>query len=134
MPSTAARSSSLLAARQLGVALSTAALLSRTGQLEVDSETDGSDARFVTRGSVQACWLVRQRQGRSATQQEAVALNEAARFTGRSERELTDLVRAGVLEQLSGRRACQITATSIQAWLEACGERNVVSGPIAVDT
>ncbi|MDA8285612.1 MAG: site-specific integrase, partial [Actinomycetota bacterium] len=42
------------AARQLGVALSTAALLSRTGQLEVDPETDSSGARFVTRTSVDA--------------------------------------------------------------------------------
>ena len=41
------------AARQLEVALSTAALLSRTGQLDVDPETDSSGARFVTRTSVE---------------------------------------------------------------------------------
>ncbi len=49
------------AARQLKVALSTAALLSRTGQLEVDPETDSSGARFVTRTSVQQYWLDRRR-------------------------------------------------------------------------
>ena len=49
------------AARQLKVALSTAALLSRTGQLEVDPETDSSGARFVTRTSVQQYWLERRR-------------------------------------------------------------------------
>jgi len=106
------------AARQLGVALSTAALLSRTGELEVDPETDGSGARFVTRASVQACWLARQRRGQSAEQQEAVALDELARFTGRSQSDVMDLVRAGVLEQRPGRRACQITAASVQVWME----------------
>ncbi len=109
------------AARQLGVALSTAALLSRTGQLEVDSETDGSDARFVTRASVQARWLARQRRGQAAEQLEAVALDEVARFTGRSQSDVMDLVRAGVLEQLPGRRACQITAASVQVWLAERG-------------
>ena len=41
-----------------------------------------------------------------------------ARFTGHSTRELMDLVRAGVLEQVPGRRACQLTATSLRAWME----------------
>ncbi len=109
------------AARKLGVALSTAALVSRIGQLEVDPETDGSDARFVTRTSVQACWLARQRRGRPALQQEAVALDEVARFTGHSQSDVMDLVRAGVLEQLPGRRACQITAASVQVWLAERG-------------
>ena len=109
------------AARQLGVALSTAALLSRTGQLEVDSETDGSGARFVTRVSVQACWLARQRRHLPAVQPETVALDEVARFTGRSEREVTDLLRSGVLQQLPGRGACRITLGSLQAWLTARG-------------
>jgi hypothetical protein len=40
------------AARALNVALSTAALLSCTGQLDIDPETDSSGARFVTRTSV----------------------------------------------------------------------------------
>ena len=53
------------AARQLTVALSTAALLSRTGQLEVDPETDSSGARFVTRVSVEGYWLNRRRGRRS---------------------------------------------------------------------
>ncbi|MDA8282087.1 MAG: site-specific integrase, partial [Actinomycetota bacterium] len=46
------------AARALKVALSTAALMSRTGQLDVDLETDSSRARFVARASVEECWLV----------------------------------------------------------------------------
>jgi integrase len=105
------------AARALKVALSTAALLSRTGQLDVDPETDASGARFVTLASVEACWLARHQRRRSVGQVEALPLDEVARFAGRNERELTDLVRAGVLEQVPGRRACQITAASVQAWL-----------------
>ena len=93
------------AACQLKVALSTAALLSRRGQLEIDPETDSSRARFVTRASVQACWLARQRRHLPAVQPEAVALDEVARFTGRSEREVTDRLRAGVLQQLPGHGA-----------------------------
>jgi len=53
------------AARQLGVALSTAALFSRDGQLEVDPETDSSGALFVTRVSVEGYWLNRRRGRRS---------------------------------------------------------------------
>jgi len=45
------------AARQLKVALSTAALLSRTGSLEVDLESDSSGARYVTRASVETYWF-----------------------------------------------------------------------------
>ena len=47
------------AACQLKIALSTAALLSRTGQLEVDPETDSSGSRFVIRASVAGYWLHR---------------------------------------------------------------------------
>jgi hypothetical protein len=44
------------AARQHKVTLSSAALLSRTRQLEVDPGTDSSGARFGTRASVDAYW------------------------------------------------------------------------------
>ena len=44
------------AARQHKVTLSSAALLSRTRQLEVDPVTDSSGARFGTRASVDAYW------------------------------------------------------------------------------
>ena len=47
-----------------------------------------------------------------------MALDEVARFTGRSQSDVMDLVRAGVLEQRPGRRACQITAASVQVWME----------------
>jgi len=40
-----------------------------------------------------------------------------ARFTGHSTAELMDLVHAGILEQIPGRRACQLTATSLRAWM-----------------
>jgi hypothetical protein len=105
------------AARQLGVALSTAALLSRTGELEVDPETDASGARFVTRASVQVCWFDRQRRGRTAEKVEAVAVDEVARLTGCSVREVMDLARAGVLEQLPGRQPCQLSTASLKIWL-----------------
>jgi len=62
------------AARQLGVALSTAALLSRTGQLEVDPEIDSSGARFVTRRSVEA-HMTRRHGGRPARRREVGEAN-----------------------------------------------------------
>jgi hypothetical protein len=46
-----------------------------------------------------------------------VALDEAGRFTGETPRALMDLVRAGVLEQVPGRRVAQLTATSLRAWM-----------------
>jgi hypothetical protein len=108
------------AARQLGVALSTAALLSRTGQLEVDPETDSSGARFVTRASVCTRWIDRQSKTRGREHIEpALSLTDVAQFTGQSEREIMDLVRAGMLRQLCGRTSCQITAASLRAWLSA---------------
>ena len=59
--------------------------MSRTGQLDVDPETDSSGARFVTRASVQQCWLDRQSKARSRRRAEpAVPLAEVARFTGES--------------------------------------------------
>jgi integrase len=106
------------AARALKVALSTAALMSRTGQLEVDPETDSSAARFVTRVSVQQCWLDRQSKTRSrGTMEQAVPLAEVARFTGKTPRALMDLVRAGTLRQLPGRHRCEITVDSLDSWL-----------------
>jgi integrase len=105
------------AARQLGVALSTAALLSRTGQLKVDPETDSSGARFVTRPSVDAYWLARPSGRRPAALPDAVPLADVVRFTGRSEREVMDLVRSRVLNEVPGRRPGQITVSSLHRWL-----------------
>ena len=42
------------------------------------------------------------------------------RFTGRSRSELLDLVRAGVLEEVPGRGACELTAASLRSWMTAC--------------
>jgi integrase len=108
------------AARALKVALSTAALLSRTGQLDVDPETDSSGARFVTRPSVQQCWLDRQSSTRSRRRAElAVPLVEVARFTGESPKKIVDLVRTGVLEQGRSSEAPTVTIASLRAWLAA---------------
>jgi integrase len=104
------------AARQLKVALSTAALLSRTGQLQVDPETDSSGARFVTRTSVEAYWLDHRRASPRGGPG-GVAVGEVARFTGTSEQAIVDLVRSGVLVQMPGTRRRTITAGSLQAWL-----------------
>jgi len=53
-----------------------------------------------------------------------VALAEVLRFTGRNEREVVDLVRAGVLTQIPGQRRCEIPSASLRTWLagEAHGE------------
>jgi hypothetical protein len=108
------------AAAKLRVALSTAAALSRAAQLEIDPESDSSGARFVTRGSVDRCWIARQaRTKHGAPQtQAAVPIGKVARFTGRNTRDIVDLVRAGILQQLPGRRDCEITASSLQSWLQ----------------
>lgn len=41
------------AARHLNLAVSTIGLMAKRGELHVDPETDSSDARFVTRASVE---------------------------------------------------------------------------------
>ena len=51
-----------------------------------------------------------------------VPIAEVSRFTGHSTRALMDFVRAGVLEQVAGRRACQLTSTSLRAWTAERGE------------
>ena len=106
----------LAAARQLEDALSTAVLLSRTGQPDVDPESDSSGARFVTRTSVEAYWLD-QRRASARGGPGGVPVGEVARFTGRSEQAVMDLVRAGVLVQMPGTRRRTITVGSLQAWL-----------------
>ena len=50
---------------------------------------------------------------------------EVARFTGHTSAELMDLVRAGVLEQVPGRRACQLTVRSLRAWMASRDDQGV---------
>ena len=108
------------ASRQLTVALSTTALLVNRGDLDADPETDSSSATFVTRASVERCWIARNATTKRRADQAPVGVPvaEVARFTGRGARELMDLVRAGVLEQVPGRRACQLTPASLRTWME----------------
>jgi hypothetical protein len=47
----------------------------------------------------------------------AVPIAEVARSTGCSTTELMDLVRQGVLEQIIGRRRCELTAASLREWM-----------------
>jgi hypothetical protein len=117
------------AARQLRVAMSTAALLVKRGDLDLDSETDSSGAKFVTRASLKRCWIARNaaRRRRASQAPVGVPIAEVARFTGHSTRELMDLVRAGVLEQVSGRRACQLTPESLRAWMASREDEHAVS-------
>jgi integrase len=108
------------AARVLKLAVGTVGLMVKQGELEVDPETDTSHARFVTRASVEA-WRVA-RAGdppRRRPERATVPLADVVRFTGRSQIELLDLVRAGVLEQAAGRRGCELTAASLRAWMTA---------------
>jgi integrase len=108
------------AARQMKVAAGTAGLLARRGDLSVDPETDSSGAIFVTRASVEQCWIARATpRQRRAQVQPGMPIAEVSRFTGHSTRELMDLVRAGVLEQVPGRRACELTAASLRLWLSS---------------
>ncbi|MHB1986642.1 MAG: hypothetical protein ACYCSF_01455 [Acidimicrobiales bacterium] len=106
------------AARQLKLTFTTVRLLALNGDLELDPETDTSGARFVTRHSVQACWLARTEvKRRKAKPVAAVPFAEVLRFTGLGRRAVVDLIRAGILEELPGRRTCEITTTSLEAWL-----------------
>jgi integrase len=106
------------AARLLGTALSTAALLSRTGELEVDLETDSSGARFVTRASVQRYWItLQEKRPRRHQALIGIPVDEVARFTVYTTTELLDLIKAGVLEQVSGRHQVMLKASSLRAWM-----------------
>ncbi len=118
-----------VAARQMKVAAGTAGLLARRGDLSVDLETDSSGAIFVTRASVEQCWIARAtpRQRRAQTQP-GVPIAEVSRFTGHSARDLMDLVRAGVLEQVPGRRACQLTPASLRAWMTNRNNETTTTG------
>ncbi|MHB1554381.1 MAG: hypothetical protein ACYCZP_10690 [Acidimicrobiales bacterium] len=109
------------AARQLKLSFTTIRLLATRGDLELDPETDTSGARFVTRASVEACWLARNKaKQRKAQPVATVSFAEVMRFTGLGRRDVVDLVRAGVLEELSGRRStCEIAAAGLDAWLVA---------------
>ena len=106
------------AARQLKLTFTTVRLLAIGRDLELDPETDTSGARFVTRASVQTCWLARTAAKRRKAQPVAtVPFAEVVRFTGFGRRAVVDLIRAGVLEELPGRRTCDITTASLDTWL-----------------
>jgi hypothetical protein len=119
------------AARQLKLTFSTVRLLAIGGDLELDRETDTSGARFVTRTSVQSCWLARnEAKRRKARPVATVPFAEVVRFTGLGRRAVVDLVRAGVLEELPGRRSmCEITTTSLEAFLVS-DDAALISGTI----
>jgi hypothetical protein len=46
------------ATRRLKLAVSTVGVLVKRGELDIDPESDGSDARFVTRASVERYWAL----------------------------------------------------------------------------
>lgn len=103
------------AATQLNLAVSTIGLMAKRGQLEVDSETDGSAARFVTRQSVER--YRREHQASVVEAPAAVALGDIVRFIERGQVELLDLVRAGVLDEVGGRGPCRLTTASLRTWM-----------------
>jgi hypothetical protein len=94
--------------------------MAERGRLEVDRETDSSNTVFVTRGSVEASRVAHSTgSSKSRFDQATVPLADVVRFTGRSRTELLDLVRAGVLEQATGRGACELAASSLRHWMAA---------------
>ena len=106
------------AARLLNLAVSTVGLMAKRGDLEIDPETDTSNAAFVSRASVEEARIERGGGSPRRTLDRAtVPLAEVVRFTGRSRVELLDLVRAGVLEEISGRGPSELTASSLRAWM-----------------
>lgn len=111
------------AAGRLGMAASTVGLMAKKGELEIDPETDTSRACFVTRASVEAAWVARQGRRKYRKAVAAVPVAEVARFTGCSTTQLVDLVKAGVLDQLPGRRKVLLSAASLRAWMADRGEQ-----------
>ena len=106
------------AARQLSLAVSTVGLMAKRGELDVDPETDSSDARFVTRASVEKWRIARAADWPARKPERAtVPLADIIRFTGRSRIELLDLVRAGILEEVPGRGRVELTAASLRSWM-----------------
>lgn len=107
------------AARRLGRAVSTVTLMAKRGELDIDPESDSSDARFVTRASVEKYRVAQVGHSPArALEQAAVPLADVVRFTGRGRTELLDLVRAGILEQAPGGRGpCELTAASLRTWM-----------------
>ncbi|MGH9082965.1 MAG: hypothetical protein ACRDWN_06440, partial [Acidimicrobiales bacterium] len=107
------------AGRQLKVTFPTVRVLLGRDDLELDPEGDTSGACFVTRASVEACWLARnQAKCRRASSVPTVPFAEVMRLTGLGRRAVVDLVRGGVLEELPGRRStCEVTAASLNKWL-----------------
>jgi len=99
-------------------------------------EALSADARLTDQAirrcfQVKAYWIAHhEAKRRTAQPVAAVPLAEVARFTGHSTRELMDLVRAGVLDQVPERRAAQLTATSLRAWM---AERNLDQAPSISD-
>lgn len=105
------------AARALDCAISTIGLMAKRSQLQLDPETDSSGARFVSRASVAQASALRRAADHGIPATPTVPLADVIRFTGRSRTELLDLVSAGVLDQVPGRRRCELTASSLQAWM-----------------
>lgn len=108
-----------VAARRLNLGVSTVGLMAKRGQLEVDPETASNGARFVTRASVER-WAERADDSRPEKPPlDTIPLADVIRFTGRSRTELGDLVRGGVIEEVAGRRRCQLTTESLRSWMTA---------------
>lgn len=92
--------------------------MAKRGELDTDPESDSSDARFVTRESVEKCRVAQVGHAPAGTpEQAAVPLADVVRFTGRGRTELLDLVRAGILDEVPGRGPCELTAASLRTWV-----------------
>ena len=91
------------AARWLNLAVGTVGLMVKRGELDGRSRDRHQHARFVTRASVEAWRVARADDApKRRPEQATVPLADVVRFTGQSQIELLDLVRAGVLEQAPG--------------------------------
>ena len=107
------------AARQLKLTFSTVRLLAiRATSSSTPRPTPAAPGSSPAPRS-RACWLARNEAKRRKAQPVAtVPFAEVVRFTGLGRRAVVDLIRAGVLEELPGRRSsCEITTTSLEAWL-----------------
>jgi hypothetical protein len=78
--------------------------------------------------------MAHQERRKPSTEQAAVRVAEVARFTGHTGAELGDLVKAGVLEQVPGRRHLPLTAASLGAWMAEGGPGHSLLGTAAGGT
>jgi len=93
--------------------------MAKPGDLEVEKETDASHALFVTGHAVEAFKATHLRRSEGHAEETRRLCSWPTSFASLVGvgSNLIDLVRAGRLERLLGRRACELSASSVRTWM-----------------